>query len=148
MQKSTLCTRKVYTLNYIPIIRTNVFLSARHDDQLPCSWSRRALSPQWRGDHPTSHIQNHNSISILFRFQLVHPLNTANMKFSLALTSLFLSSFVSAAGVSFFSNGQKVLEDKGEAIPGDNPLIHCKKEHSENILVLDHVNLTPNPPVP
>ncbi|EHL02735.1 E set [Glarea lozoyensis ATCC 20868] len=70
------------------------------------------------------------------------------MKFSLALTSLFLSSFVSAAGVSFFSNGQKVLEDKGEAIPGDNPLIHCKKDHDENILVLDHVNLTPNPPVP
>jgi hypothetical protein len=70
------------------------------------------------------------------------------MKFSLALTSFFLSTLVASEGISFFSGGQKVLEDKGEAIPGDNPLIHCKKEHSENILTLDHVNLSPNPPVP
>jgi hypothetical protein len=72
------------------------------------------------------------------------------MKFSLALTSLFLSTLVASEGISFSfkSNGQKVLEDKGEAIPGDNPLVHCKKEHSENILTLDHVNLSPNPPVP
>jgi hypothetical protein len=74
------------------------------------------------------------------------------MKFSLALASFLLSTLVASEGFSlgpsFKSNGQKILEDKGEAIPGDNPLIHCKKEHSENILTLDHVNLTPNPPVP
>ncbi|KAG9229417.1 putative Phosphatidylglycerol/phosphatidylinositol transfer protein [Amylocarpus encephaloides] len=70
------------------------------------------------------------------------------MRFSLALSSLFLSTLVASEGLSFFSGGQKILDDKGEAVPGNNPLTHCKPDHSDDILELDHVNLSPNPPVP
>ncbi|ESZ95695.1 putative Phosphatidylglycerol/phosphatidylinositol transfer protein [Sclerotinia borealis F-4128] len=69
------------------------------------------------------------------------------MKFSISvLTLLFSSSLVAAEGLSLFGNGQKVLDDKGGAVPGINPLTYCKADHSSDILQLDHVNLTPNPP--
>jgi hypothetical protein len=67
------------------------------------------------------------------------------MKFSLALISLCLSSLAASEVLSFFP-GQKVLEDKGGEVPGENPLTYCKADHSDDILELDHVNLDPNPP--
>ncbi|CAG8952411.1 hypothetical protein HYFRA_00001158 [Hymenoscyphus fraxineus] len=70
------------------------------------------------------------------------------MKFSLALASLCLSSLVAADFGFSYGSSQKVLDDKGEAVPGSNPLVHCKKEHSDDLLTLEHVNLTPNPPAP
>ncbi|KAF7859596.1 hypothetical protein EAF04_008675 [Stromatinia cepivora] len=71
------------------------------------------------------------------------------MKISINLISLlFCSTFVAAEGLSFFGNGQKVLDDKGGAVPGTNPLTYCKADHSSDILKLDHVNLNPNPPTP
>ncbi len=66
------------------------------------------------------------------------------MKFSLSLITLLLSGLVASEGFSFLG-GQKPLGD-GEAVPGDNPLTYCKADHSDDLLVLDHVNLTPNPP--
>lgn len=69
------------------------------------------------------------------------------MKFSISLiTLLFSSTFVTAEGLSFYGNGQKVLDDKGGPVPGNNPLTYCKADHSSDILSLDHVNLNPNPP--
>ncbi|QSZ33120.1 hypothetical protein DSL72_002706 [Monilinia vaccinii-corymbosi] len=69
------------------------------------------------------------------------------MKFSTSLiTFLFSSTLVAAEGFSLFGNGQKVLDNKGAAVPGSNPLTHCKADHSSDILKLDHVNLSPNPP--
>ncbi|KAA8564375.1 hypothetical protein MFRU_013g00120 [Monilinia fructicola] len=69
------------------------------------------------------------------------------MKFSISLiTLLFSSTLVAAEGLSLFGNGQKVLDDKGGAVPGNNPLTYCKADHSSDILQLDHVNLDPNPP--
>jgi len=66
------------------------------------------------------------------------------MKFSLSLITLLLSTLVASEGLSFFG-GQKVLGD-GAAVPGDNPLSYCQAEHGDDLLILDHVNLTPNPP--
>ncbi|KAB8292314.1 hypothetical protein EYC80_008056 [Monilinia laxa] len=69
------------------------------------------------------------------------------MKFSISLiTLLFSSTLVAAEGLSLFGNGQKVIDDKGGAVPGNNPLTYCKADHSSDILKLDHVNLDPNPP--
>lgn len=67
------------------------------------------------------------------------------MKFSTSILPLLLSALVASEGLSFFGNGQKVLGD-GEAVPGNNPLTYCQKDHSSDILDLEHVNLTPNPP--
>jgi hypothetical protein len=67
------------------------------------------------------------------------------MKLSLSLITLLLSSLVASEGLSFSFGSQKPLGD-GEAVPGNNPLSYCKAEHDDDLLVLDHVNLTPNPP--
>jgi len=73
------------------------------------------------------------------------------MKFSIGFLALLLSSFVTSKGLSTgfgfsVTGGQKPLGD-GAAVPGDNPLSFCKADHDDDILVLDHVNLTPNPPL-
>jgi len=67
------------------------------------------------------------------------------MKFSISLISLLLSTLVASEGLSLFGGGQKVL-DEATKVPGDNPLSYCQAEHANDLLVLDHVNLTPNPP--
>jgi hypothetical protein len=68
------------------------------------------------------------------------------MRLSLSLVSLLFSTLVASEGLSLFG-GQKVLGD-GAAVPGENPLTYCKAEHADDLLILDHINLTPNPPVP
>lgn len=40
------------------------------------------------------------------------------------------------------------MADGGEPVFGENPLHHCKADHSSDILSLEYVNLTPNPPSP
>jgi len=66
------------------------------------------------------------------------------MKFSFGLVTLLLSTLVASEGLSLFG-GQKVL-DEATKVPGDNPLSYCQAEHADDLLVLDHVNLDPNPP--
>lgn len=71
------------------------------------------------------------------------------MKFSSSIITLLLSALVAADGFSLSlggSFGQKTLGD-GDAVPGDNPLKYCKKDHDDDILVLEKVDLTPNPPL-
>jgi hypothetical protein len=68
------------------------------------------------------------------------------MKFSTSILALILSTLVASDSLSFFGGGQKALGD-GEAVPGDNPLAYCRKDHDDDILVLEKVNLTPNPPL-
>ncbi|KAH8590429.1 putative Phosphatidylglycerol/phosphatidylinositol transfer protein [Bisporella sp. PMI_857] len=69
------------------------------------------------------------------------------MKFSASILPLLLSPLIAADGLSFrFGSTQKALGD-GEAVPGNNPLKFCKKDHDDDLLVLEKVNLTPNPPV-
>jgi len=67
------------------------------------------------------------------------------MKFSVSLVALLLSSLVASEGFPFSVRGQNSLGD-GAAVPGDNPLTFCRADHSDDLLVLEHVNLTPNPP--
>lgn len=71
------------------------------------------------------------------------------MKFTTNILTLLLSSLVASEGLSFGTSfslgGQKALGD-GAAVPGDNPLTYCKKDHDDDILVLEKVNLSPNPP--
>jgi len=68
------------------------------------------------------------------------------MKFSVTVLTLLFSTLVAADGLSFFGSGQRVLDDKGGPVTGDSPLKYCKAQHADDILSLDHVNLSPNPP--
>jgi len=73
------------------------------------------------------------------------------MKLSITILSLFLSTFVASEGISILGQSilggkQKALGD-GAAVPGDNPLTYCKASHDDDLLVLEKVDLTPNPPL-
>jgi len=69
------------------------------------------------------------------------------MKLSISIFSLVLSAIVSSSSLPFSLGGaQKTLGD-GEPVPGDNPLKFCKKDHGDDLLVLEKVDLSPNPPV-
>jgi hypothetical protein len=59
---------------------------------------------------------------------------------------VFLSTLAASKSLSFFPSGQKALGD-GAAVPGDNPLTFCRQDHDDDLLVLQKVNLTPNPPL-
>ena len=63
------------------------------------------------------------------------------MKLTTCFVSLVLSSLTTA---SIFS-GQTVLEDPELPVPGDNPLTFCKAT-TDDKLVIEYVNLVPNPP--
>lgn len=63
---------------------------------------------------------------------------------TLLLATLFAAEGISALGFSF--TGQSPLVDSRLAVPGDSPLTYCNSDHDNDILIIDHVNLTPNPP--
>jgi hypothetical protein len=67
------------------------------------------------------------------------------MKFSSSIATLFLSTLVAAEGLSLFGGGQKIL-DGSLSVPGESPLEYCQPGHDDDLLTIEHVNLTPNPP--
>jgi hypothetical protein len=69
------------------------------------------------------------------------------MKVSSSVCALLLSTFVAADGFSFgFLNDQKPLTGERAQVPGESPLTYCTADHTDDLLVIDHVNLDPNPP--
>ncbi len=68
--------------------------------------------------------------------------------------SLFTSSVAWSTNLRSFGGQQPLLrttsdDKKGQPVPGNNPLRYCDdKEQSEDFLVIEHVNLKPNPPLP
>ena len=76
-----------------------------------------------------------------------HLHHQSAMKISTSLLALFLSSLVAAEGLSFnpFS-GQKPLAGERATVPGDSPLTYCNGEHDDDLLVIEYINLDPNPP--
>lgn len=61
------------------------------------------------------------------------------------LLTLFLSCVALSNSLSLFSSDQHMLDDR-LAVPGDNPLYYCEPAIEENILLVDYVDLEPNPP--
>ncbi|KAI9799497.1 MAG: Phosphatidylglycerol/phosphatidylinositol transfer protein [Piccolia ochrophora] len=64
------------------------------------------------------------------------------MRLSTSILTLLLSSLV---GAKFFSQ-DPLVDTLGDSIPGDSPIKLCEGAEEDNILKIDHVNLTPNPP--
>jgi len=67
------------------------------------------------------------------------------MKFSTSVATLCLSTLVASRGLSLFGDSQTSLNENLK-IPGDNPLEYCQAEHTTDALIIEHVNLAPNPP--
>ncbi|KAH8800925.1 putative Phosphatidylglycerol/phosphatidylinositol transfer protein [Xylogone sp. PMI_703] len=72
------------------------------------------------------------------------------MKFTPSVVTLLLSSVAASRGLSERSlnwpSQSIVAQEDKVPVPGDNPLTYCNASHDDDILVLEHVNLTPNPP--
>ncbi|DAA74854.1 TPA_exp: Phosphatidylglycerol/phosphatidylinositol transfer protein [Trichophyton benhamiae CBS 112371] len=72
------------------------------------------------------------------------------MRFSsTALIALLLSPLALAAPPSLFRDTSQIpLDTDGDLkVPGDNPLMYCA-DPSENLLQIERVDLSPNPPLP
>lgn len=59
---------------------------------------------------------------------------------------LCVAPFSTARSLDFF-NFQTPIQAENEAVKGDNPLEYCN-DPSSYLLQIDHVDLTPNPPLP
>ena len=78
-----------------------------------------------------------------------HLIDTMRLSIAAALT-LLLTPLVASESLPLFGHRQQALgnvNDKSSQVPGESPLEYCQ-DNKEDILVIEHVNLTPNPPVP
>lgn len=55
-----------------------------------------------------------------------------------------LLSTASAAGLSFF--GDEPIANQDLKVPGESPLEFCPNDHSQDVVTIDSVDLSPNPP--
>ena len=67
------------------------------------------------------------------------------MKLLYFLTSTLLATAVSARSSLFGSSIDVAPFDEALKVPGDNPLQHCQ-DPKDDILTLESVDLSPNPP--
>ena len=71
------------------------------------------------------------------------------MKFLALATSALLTSTACArsSGISVFGKGVDITPniDSSLSVPGENPLQHCA-DPKDDILTLENVDLSPNPP--
>lgn len=69
------------------------------------------------------------------------------MKLSTVLLSL-VSITSAASWTEQFRLGSNTVQDDALKVPGDNPLFHCAAPTDNDILQIESVDLSPNPPLP
>jgi len=70
------------------------------------------------------------------------------MKVFATIVPLLLSVAAVVEGLSIWpGDKQAVVYDDRLDIPGASPLQHCTPEHDSDLLTIEHVNLSPNPPL-
>jgi hypothetical protein len=67
------------------------------------------------------------------------------MKISLAAI-LALSASASALSIFNGNTAQSPIVTTGLEIPGKSPLKHCNENYHDDLLVVEYVDLDPNPP--
>lgn len=65
------------------------------------------------------------------------------MRFSTAIT--ILSAALAPATASVVSSKRATGDDL--KVPGDSPLTFCDSDHSKDVLTIESVDLSPNPPL-
>ena len=75
------------------------------------------------------------------------------MRFSSTIATLILGAAVLTDALSLHRGGKQaslitIQDDNGLKVPGDSPLEHCAPSFEEtDILILESVDLIPNPPL-
>ncbi|KAK4204068.1 putative Phosphatidylglycerol/phosphatidylinositol transfer protein precursor [Triangularia verruculosa] len=67
------------------------------------------------------------------------------MRFSTTLIALATAASANPLN-TFGSERQSLVRRDDLAIPGDNPLKYCDTDHKDDIITIEKVDLTPNPP--
>lgn len=67
------------------------------------------------------------------------------MRVTITLLPLLLTSVVTSKSLSLFGSSQTILDDESRSVPGKNPLHFCQNT-GDYSLVIQNVDLTPNPP--
>jgi hypothetical protein len=67
------------------------------------------------------------------------------MKFLGLFSAALLSAGASARGLNFMGSDSQHTLEEGFPVPGDNPLLFCAAP-TDNILEIEKVDLSPNPP--
>ena len=68
------------------------------------------------------------------------------MKFATVLLPLLLAATATSTSISF-GQQERLIVDGNLNVPGANPMTFCE-DPATNILAIEHVNLSPNPPTP
>lgn len=70
------------------------------------------------------------------------------MKFAavLAGTTALLSPTATALSLFDLKGSQVTISDDDNKIPGESPLELCDGDHSDDLIVIRNVDLSPNPP--
>lgn len=67
------------------------------------------------------------------------------MRFS-TVAACLTACLAPAAALSVFNGRSDVIVNEDNKIPGDSPLELCPGDHKDDLVRIDKVNLSPNPP--
>jgi len=96
------------------------------------------------GSYLTANAPLHLFITLLPTTLITSTAHTVKMKFFSVITGALLASSAAALSIGTTKNVQSALADD-LSVPGDNPLNYCAKPE-DNILEIETVDLSPNPP--
>lgn len=68
------------------------------------------------------------------------------MRFATAVIAFLSAGFAPAGASVLVQRDQSVIVNDDLKVPGDSPLELCPKSHDEDIVTIDSVDLSPNPP--
>jgi hypothetical protein len=87
----------------------------------------------------------HPKSRFLFLYHNIHTYSDTKMKFLGLFSAALLSAGASARGLNFLGSDSQHTLEEGFPVPGDNPLLFCAAP-TDNILEIEKVDLSPNPP--
>lgn len=68
------------------------------------------------------------------------------MRFNVACAAALSAAGIASALPGWLNNQVNVYDDDKPTVPGENPLTYCNADRNDDIITIDHVNLSPNPP--
>lgn len=69
------------------------------------------------------------------------------MRFNVACVAALSAAGIASALPGWFDQEQQVTTfDDEKSVPGDNPLTFCNADRANDKIIIESVNLTPNPP--
>lgn len=72
--------------------------------------------------------------------------SAVEMRLSATIIAFLTAGLTPAAGLSLFGGDQEVIGNENLKIPGESPLELCDKSHKNDLIQIESVDMSPNPP--